>query len=138
MFELTPFVGRNEIARFFDDDMFPFRHGDMRMFRTDVIDNGDSFTLEAELPGFDKKEISVKVKDGVLSINAEHSDEKKEEDEKKGYIYRERSYGTYARSFDISGIDEDKISADYKDGILKVTLPKKVEKEDEGKSITLE
>ena len=92
-------------------------------FRTDVLDTGDAFKLEAELPGFDKDDIQVDVENDCLTISAEHKSEKKEE--KDNYVKRERFYGSFTRSFDVSGVNVDAIEAAYTDGVLTVTLPKK-------------
>ena len=135
MFGLTLYEARNDFARFFDDDFFYPRKSEFKGIRTDVIDNGDSYSLEAELPGFTKEDIDIAVNDGVLTIKASHTEEKN--DDSKGYVYRERHSGSYSRSFDISGIDEENISAEYKDGILNVTLPKIKEVKQEPRKIAL-
>lgn len=131
MFELIPF-GRTHTS--FDpfrelDEMerafFGSNNNGRVAFRTDVIDTGDAFKLEAELPGFKKEDIKLDVENDVLTISAErHLDN----DEKKpNFIKRERFYGAYSRSFDVSGIQVDGITASYNDGILSLNMPKKVE-----------
>ena len=60
----------------------------------------------------------------MLTISAEHKEEKEEKDEQGNYLRRERRYGSFSRSFDVSGIDEKGITAAYENGILKLTLPK--------------
>ena len=94
-------------------------------FRTDVIDNGDAYVLEAELPGFSKENISLDIENDCLTITAERKNEDKEE--KKNYVKRERYFGSFSRSFDVSGINVDGITASFSDGILKLDMPKKVE-----------
>ena len=139
MFELIPFERRANRVATYD----PFRDLEefersvfggssvMGSFRTDVIDTGDSYELEAELPGFKKEDIKLDVENDVLTISAEHSydskdDEKAEEKDDKGdYIRRERYYGSYTRSFDVSAVEVDKIDAEYSVGVLKLTMPKK-------------
>ena len=96
-------------------------------FRTDVIDTGDSYKLESELPGFSKDDIKIDVENDVLTISAERSYDNKDENDKQSYIKRERFYGSYSRSFDVSGVQVDGIEAAYNDGILTVTMPKKPE-----------
>ncbi len=124
MFEIIPFASRNSMFKMFDEfekelrNSQPSRGG----FRTDVSDNGDSYLLEAELPGFNKEDISVDIADGILTVSAQHTEET--EDNQKNYVYRERSFGSYSRSFDLSGIDESAISGEYNNGILELTLPK--------------
>ena len=95
-------------------------------FRTDVIDTGDAYQLQAELPGFKKEDISIDVENDVLTISAERKVEN-DENSKPNYVKRERFYGSFSRSFDVSGINVDGIEAAYNDGILTLTMPKKVE-----------
>ena len=105
-------------------------------FSTDILDQGDHYLLEAELPGFEKKDINVDIEGDQLVINASH--ETKTDEEKKNFVHRERRYGTYTRRFDINGIDTGKISAAYENGVLRLTLPKQEEKKPEGVKITVE
>lgn len=93
--------------------------------KTDIRDEGDKYVLEAELPGFDKEDINLDLEGDRLTISAEHSSSKEDKDENK-YIRRERTYSSYSRSFDISGVNADRIDAEYKNGILILDLPKKV------------
>ena len=93
-------------------------------FRTDIRDEGDKFVLEAELPGFRKEDIQLHLKDGILTVSAQRTASSEEKDQRGNYIRRERRYGSFARSFDVAGIDEESISAAYQDGILELTLPK--------------
>ena len=93
-------------------------------FRTDIRDVGDKFVLEAELPGFAKEDIRLHVKDGILTITAQHKESSEEKDKKGTYIRRERRYGSFTRSFDISGIQEHAITAAYHNGVLELELPK--------------
>ena len=82
-----------------------------------------------DVPGFSKEDISVEAKDGYLTISAEKNNEVNEEDEKKNYIRRERVYGKYERSFYVGDLDQDKIDAEFNNGCLKITVPKKEEVE---------
>ena len=93
-------------------------------FRTDISDQGDSYLLEADLPGFDKDSIHIDLSEDTLTISAERHSQHEEEDKKDSYVCCERSYGQYQRSFDVSGIDKDGIKAKYADGVLRLTLPK--------------
>ena len=76
-------------------------------------------------PEVNKENVRVSINDGVLSIAAELKDEKEEKD--KNYVYRERRYGRMCRSFNLDGIRENDITAEYKDGMLRLTLPKETE-----------
>lgn len=98
----------------FDDDFFrPFTN--VAPMHAGVRETETSYFFDAELPGFDPEEINVSVQDGVLTIAAEQA--KKSEDS----AYAARSMH---RSFTLNGIDEDAISAEYKNGVLHIALPK--------------
>ena len=131
MFELTPFVKRNHVTtydpfRLFDEmERSFFKGSELGDFRADIRDTGDAYELEADLPGVKKEDIKVDIEGGVMTISAERHSDYEDEDKKKNYIRKERSYGTYKRSFDISEIDESGITASYEDGLLKLILPKK-------------
>ena len=92
------------------------------LFRTDVSDLGDAYKLEAELPGFSKDDININIEDERMTISVERKADNSED--KPNYLRRERFYGSYSRSFDLSGIDSDNISASYADGVLSLNLPK--------------
>lgn len=104
------------------DEFFRSNFGRLDSFHTDVVDNGDSYLLQAELPGYNKEEIQVNLDNETLTISATHSEEKKRN--KDNYIRQERSYNSYCRSFHIPGIKKDEISASYNNGVLEITLPK--------------
>ena len=135
MFEIIPIERRNRHVTTYDPfrEMEEFARGFWgsnpvtTAFRTDVEDTGDAFKLEAELPGFDKEDIQLDLDNDTLTISAEHSSDKKEEDKKKNYVKRERYYGSYTRSFDVTGIDVDRIEAEYNNSVLTLNLPKKQE-----------
>lgn len=129
MFELIPFARHmttvDPFAAFDDMERSFFNGSAVSAFRTDVVDTGDSFLLEAELPGFKKEDISLDVENDCLTISAkrEHSTD----ENKPNFVKRERFYGSFSRCFDVSGINVDAIEAEYTDGVLKLTMPKKVE-----------
>lgn len=127
MFDLMPFGRRDDWFRSLESmekDLFNGFGGSLGSFRTDVLDKGDRYVVEAELPGFDKKDIKIDIEDGYLTIRAEHTEEK-EEKEKGHYLRKERRYGSFARSFDLSDVEESKIKASYDNGLLTLALPKK-------------
>ena len=80
-------------------------------FRTDVIEKDDSYELQAELPGFNKEDIHIDLKNDVLTISASHNEEKKEEDKESKYIRRERHSSSYSRSFRVSNVLPEDIKA---------------------------
>lgn len=135
MFELIPFDRTIRHMASFD----PFREMDniersffgngsvVSAFRTDVSDTGDAFKLEAELPGFNKDDIKIDIENDCLTISAERKLDTTDEDKKTNFVKRERFYGSYSRSFDVTGIDVDSIEAAYTDGVLTLTMPKKKE-----------
>ena len=127
MYGLTPF-GRNfDLFNIFNDMDKDFFGGAMPMnsCRTDIRDEGDKYVMESELPGFEKEDIKLDLNGSYLVISAEHKTENSEKDDKGNYIRRERSFGSYKRSFDIPDVDVEKINAEYKNGILTIDLPKK-------------
>lgn len=122
----------------FDDPFFaPVKSASLpTAFRTDVKDEGDRFLIEADLPGYQKEEVSVSVKDGVLTVSAEKKEEK--EEQKEGdYLFRERHYGKMERHFDLSAIDEEGIEGRLENGVLTLTLPKKKKEEPAVRTIAL-
>ena len=131
MFELIPFDRHSRNMAGFDpfrmlnemDRRFFTGVPSVSVFNTDVIDTGDAFKLECELPGFKKEDIKIDIENDCLTISAERSSDDK--DEKDNYVKRERFYGSFTRSFDVSSINVDNIEAGYSDGVLTVTLPKK-------------
>ncbi len=100
----------------------------------DVVESEKAYELTAELPGMDEKNIEVKVVNGNLTIKGEKQEER--EEKKKDYYLHERNFGSFERSFGIpEGVDADKIEANFKKGVLTVTLPKKAEAQKPAKKI---
>lgn len=135
----NPFQEMEEFEKRFFNTPFTsfFNSRDIGEFKTDISEQGDNYILEADLPGFDKKDIHLEISDNTLTINAERNSEHDEKDNSK-YIRIERSYGKYSRQFDISSIDSDKIKANYENGVLKLTMPKKQEVLPETKHLEIE
>ena len=106
-------------------------------FRTDITEKNGIYTLESELPGMKKEDISIDVHDNVLTITAKKQSETTEEDKETHYLRRERINGTFTRSFDVTGIDQDAITASFEDGILKLTLPTLTPEKPEKRSIAI-
>jgi HSP20 family protein len=138
---LVPYVCKSEVPSrlwpettgFFDDFLndFPFsgllsRTRDHWMPTVDILEKDGNLVLRAELPGVDEKEIDLKLEGNVLTLKGER---KMEKDEKKANYHRVESYqGAFSRSFELPDmIDRDKIKAEYKSGILTVTIPRKPE-----------
>ena len=122
---LRPTVFEPTGPLFFDrvfHDFFGDGFSQFDNFNTDVIDKGESYFLQAELPGFEKEEIKVDLDKDTLTITATHNEEKKLS--KHNYIRQERCYHSYCRSFHIPGIKKEDISAVYNNGVLEISLPK--------------
>jgi HSP20 family protein len=145
---------RQEIDRLFDDfgigtwrspfrssffDMDPFRRAKAAfsgMPAVDVTETEKSYKVVAELPGIDEKNIEVKIANGMLTIKGEKQEEK--EEEKQDYYVRERSFGSFERTFPApDGVDLDKVDASFKRGVLTVILPKTAEAQKAEKKITV-
>jgi HSP20 family protein len=89
----------------------------------DIVEQEDKILLRADMPGLDKGNIKVTVDDGLLTIEGTRNETRKETD--KGYVRNERFVGTFSRSFNLPAwADAAKIGADYKNGVLEVTIPK--------------
>ena len=92
----------------------------------DVIEHTDGFVLEIDLPGFKKNDFTLTVKEGVLTVSGERKPEKPADE--KLYRYYERPYGAFERSFKLpEHVEDNKIKASYKNGVLKLDFPKKEE-----------
>ena len=102
----------------------------------DVTETDKAYEIVAELPGMDEKNVEVKVADDILTIKGEKQEEK--EERRKDYYLSERSFGSFQRAFQVpAGVDTDKIEANFKNGVLIVTLPKSAEAQKAEKKITV-
>ena len=95
------------------------------LMRTDVIEKDNCYQLEAELPGFNKEDIKIDLKNDVLTISASHSENSDEKDNNGKYIRRERRSSSYQRSFKVNDLKAEDIIAQYRNGVLTVNIPKK-------------
>jgi len=92
----------------------------------DVFENENEVVFKAELPGMNAKDIEVKLENNVLTLKGERQFEKETKEE--NYHRVEREYGNFSRSFALpTAVNGDKVTAEYKDGVLKIILPKKEE-----------
>jgi len=115
--------------RFFEEPFFMpgFGTEDMAMSnwqpKVDVYDDKDNIIIKAELPGVDKKGISIDLKDRILTLKGERSEEKEVKEER--FYRKELSYGRFERSFTLpSNVKPEQVKADYKDGILRIEVQK--------------
>lgn len=135
---LTKWSPRSEMTKFFDEFMeepffAKFRTGLKRFDESgvlhpsvDMFAKENEIVVKAEIPGVDKKDVSISLTDNTLTIKGESKKEKevKEED----YYYSERSHGTFARMLSLpEKVVADKVTAEFKDGVLEVHLPKSPE-----------
>ena len=130
-----------DIDRFFDDRWPQVTESEMGTFfapRVDIKELDGHYEITAELPGVDKENIHIHVKDGILTLAAETSQEDKEEKEGK-LIRQERRYGKLMRTFNLGGeVAESDIKASFTDGVLKLEAPKLVEKPVERRRIEID
>ena len=90
----------------------------------DIYESGDDIVVKAEIPGIEKGDVAVEVKDGILTLRGERKFEREEKEE--NYHRIERSYGTFVRSFALpSSADPEKVQAALKEGVLEVRIGKK-------------
>lgn len=110
---------------FFDNFLDEFKESDK--MKCDIYEKDNIYHIEADIPGFTKDDIKVEFNKGNLTITAEKSND--EEQEEKNYLRRERYYGKYQRTFYLGEINEEDAEATFLNGILKITIPKKLEEE---------
>ncbi len=141
-FSPSPFYRRPPAANVFDDLLNGFlvrpvsAAPAVRGFKFDVREAGNSYVVEADLPGLSKDAIKIEIDGAQVSISAQYKTEKSGSAEAAGnsgaaaptrVVYTERSAGAVARSFELPAeIDQDAASAKYEDGVLRLTLPKKI------------
>jgi HSP20 family protein len=150
---LRPFENlRREVDRLFADfsggiwrspfgrslfDIGPFRRAEAAFGAVpavDVVETDKGYEITVDLPGMEERNIDVKFANGILTIKGERQDEK--EETKKDYYVRERSFGSFERSFQVPDIvDTNKIDASFKKGVLTVMLPKSAEAQKAEKKI---
>lgn len=121
---------------FFDDDFFSRKQPSL--MKTDIREKKDKYLIDIDLPGFEKENISLSLKDGYLEVSAKTEKENKSDDER--VVRQERFFGECSRSFYVGEeIKEEDINAEFKNGILKITVPKKEEekKSEETKQIEI-
>jgi HSP20 family protein len=115
------------MPNFFDDDFFPVRSNrSSSMPAVNIREDDKNYVLDLAIPGIDKKDLNIDTKEDVLTISSEKKNES--EESRDGYKRKEFSYSAFCRSFYIpENVNREKIEANYKDGVLSVTLPKQDE-----------
>lgn len=141
MFGLTPFRSNYYVSAY--DPFKEMEEFERRFFgqrtpamKTDIRETENAYILESDLPGFSREDIHAEIKDGYLTIRAEHRSEN--EDKNESYLRRERSYGSFSRTFDLDGIDAEAITASFKNGVLTLELPKMQQKVEEARRVEIQ
>ena len=112
---------------FFDDNFFNKK--EKNLMKTDIKEKKDKYIIEMDLPGFEKENIKLELNNGYLTIKGKQENKIDEEEEK--YVHKERFYGECTRSFFVGdNIKEEDIDAEFKNGILKIDIPKKEEQKE--------
>lgn len=112
--------------KFYLDDIFDdLMISKSENMKCDIYEKDGNYHIEMDIPGFEKKDIAIESKNGYLTVSASKEESNDESD--KNYIRRERKYGKYERSFYLGELDDQNIEAEFKDGILKIVVPKKEE-----------
>ena len=122
---------RNDFDLFRDlfegDDFFPNRR-ESQIMKTDIKEKKDKYIIEMDLPGYEKENINLSLKDGYLEVSAKVEKEENS-GESERFIQKERFYGECSRNFyEGDWVEETDIHAEFKNGILKITVPKKEER----------
>jgi len=124
---------RDRMDRLFEDSLSGIKGGEEDLGfagwspAVDIYETGDSLVIRAEIPGVEKDDVSIEVKDSTLKLRGERKLEKEVKEE--NYHRMECSYGSFQRIFTLpTSVDQDKISANFKNGMLEVSLPRKEEK----------
>lgn len=121
------------------DDLFDFSFSNT-FPKVDVKDKNSHFEVKADLPGFEKDQVVVEYEDGYLTIKGEQEHTEETKDEQEHFVRKERSYGSFQRSFYVGEIDENDIKGKFNNGLLTLEVPKAEEEEQKqrGKRIDLE
>lgn len=124
-------------GKFYLDDFFDDFMPDNKVMNMncDIYEKEGKYNVVLDVPGFNKKDIKIDVENGYLTVKAYHKEENDEKD--KHYIKRERVYGSFKRQFYIGDVDSEEIKAEFKDGTLRIVVPK-VEENKSKKTIEIE
>jgi HSP20 family protein len=129
---MLPMITRRSYKPFlwsslFDDDFFPVvSQRNTSMPAVNIKEDEKKFVLDLAVPGIEKKDLKIEINEDVITISSENRNEK--EETLDGFKRREFSYSSFCRSFYLpENVNKDKIDANYKDGILTVSLPKEEE-----------
>ncbi|SHG90666.1 HSP20 family protein [Thermosyntropha lipolytica DSM 11003] len=110
------------VESFFNDFFYPHFYQPHYM-KADIKENEKEYVVEVEMPGVNKEQVNIELRDDRLTVSVVQNEEIKEES--ANYIRRERRSGSMSRTFIVEDVDEEKVSAKLKDGVLTIILPKK-------------
>lgn len=128
---------RSVFEDFLNDSFFlPGFPSTVHPIRADIRETDKEYIIDAEIPGVNKEDIKVDLRDDTLTISVENRSETKEE--RENFIRRERRYGSYSRSFYLDNVSHDDIKAKYDNGVLRITLPKLQETKCKSRCINIE
>ncbi|QXM05133.1 Hsp20/alpha crystallin family protein [Crassaminicella indica] len=150
MFGMIPFNRRNQLQRrsndlfgvgsffdeFFNDSWFMPMSMQNSQMKVDIKENEKEYFLEAELPGVNKEDINIDLRDDYLTISVKSNEVIHEE--RENYIRKERRYGSMSRSFYVDNIEHEGVEAKFENGILTIKLPKKEIKEVKSRRIDIQ
>jgi HSP20 family protein len=126
-YETPPTTLSNLFDSFMDNGFFNACDRDISLSsypRVDIVEEKENYKITADMPGLDKKDISVEIKNGVLALSGEKKEEKTERD-KDRYYHFERRFGSFRREFALPDhVDSDHVEAKYANGVLELTLKK--------------
>lgn len=108
---------------FFDD----FFTEDKLSLRTDLVENENNYLFKVDLPGVNKEDIKINIKNNYLTLEVEKKEEREEEN--KNYLRKERFYGSASRSYYVGNVNIDDLTATFENGVLQITVPKEVKQE---------
>ena len=114
----------NVFDNFFGNIFQPTATSQLTMPKVDIQDTDKSYIVTADLPGVTKEDVSVTYDNDILTIAAQHHEEKEDKDEDKHFIRKERTSSSFKRQFVVRNIAKDSIDAAFENGVLKITLPK--------------
>ncbi|MDN7242670.1 Hsp20/alpha crystallin family protein [Planococcus sp. N028] len=123
-----------------ETDFFNKFFGETHFPQVDIKEKEGRYEFMVDLPGFTKEDIDVEYKDGYLEIRGKKEQQKESEEQDGRFIRKERSYGSFRRSFYIGEIEQDKIAGSFKEGVLMldVPMPKNEQKEEKTHRIMIE
>jgi len=131
---------QDNLGRFFDDNFWGFNGNTSRVqVPVNIRDNGTAWQVDVIAPGLSREDFKVQLNNGLLTISAEHKEEKAGGQDGNGWVRREYSHKAFSRSFSLDDtVDGDHVEAKYNNGVLQLILPKKAEAKQASKSIQVQ